>query len=160
MGEAGETDEGVEPLRLGVTEHLSGELGVKLRHSHGPSGAQNGVVLVAQGGGVGKDGHGVLVVQGDLLGVDAGQVLHHADHGGVVVAQHVQLEKVVLHLVIVEVGGDDVGVRVVGRMLDGTEIVDLPVLGDDHHAAGVLAGGPADPGAAQGQTVFLRLGHL
>ena len=46
-------------------------------------------------------------------------------------------------LVVVEVGGDDVGVRVVGGVLDGTEIVDLPVLRDNHHAAGVLAGGPA-----------------
>ena len=57
-------------------------------------------------------------------------------------------------------GRDDVAARIVGGVLDGAEIVDLPVLGDDDHAAGVLAGGPAHAGAAQGQAVFLRLRRL
>ena len=61
---------------------------------------------------------------------------------------------------VVEVGGDDVGPRVVGGVLDGAEVIDLPVLGDDHHSPRVLAGGPADPGAALGQAVLLGLGDL
>ena len=40
-----------------------------------------------------------------------------------------------------KVGGYDVGIGVIGRVLDGTEIVDLVLLGNNDDAAGVLACG-------------------
>ena len=46
-------------------------------------------------------------------------------------------------------GGDDVGVGVVRRVLHGAEVPDLVFLGDDHQAAGVLAGGALDADAAR-----------
>ena len=159
MGEAGQTDQNIELVGLGVLQHPPDEGGAELWDGGAAGGTQHLVVLIAQDLGGLEDGHGVPVVQGDLAGVHPGQVLQHTDHGGVIVAQHVQLQQVRLHGVIFKVGGDDLAVGVVGGVLHGAEVVDLVVLGDDHHAARVLAGGALHAGAAQGQAALLRLGH-
>ena len=91
VGEAGEPHQGVEVLGLGIHQHLPGEAGVELRDGHGAGGTQDLVVLVPQHLAGGEDGHGVRVIQRDVVGVHAGEVLHHADHGGIIVSQHVQL---------------------------------------------------------------------
>ena len=57
-------------------------------------------------------------------------------------------------------GGDDVGILVIRRVLHGAEVVNLLVLGDHHHAAGVLSGGALDTHAASGQTEHLRKRHV
>ena len=161
VGEAGEADQGVKLLRLGVHQHLAGEGGAEFRHADGARVADDGVVVrQAQGRRGGEDGHGVRVGQGDFLGVHPGHILHHADHGGVIVAQLVQLEEVCLHAVVLKMRGDDVGVGVVRRVLDRAEVGDVLVLGDDHKAARVLARGALDAHKAQRQAVFLRLGGL
>ena len=72
-------------------------------------------------------------------------------------SKHIQLEQVGLHGVVFKVGRDDVTVRVVRRMLDGTEVIDLLILGNDHHSARMLSGGAFDAGAADGQPVLFRL---
>ena len=59
-------------------------------------------------------------------------------------AQHIQLQQVVLHGVVFKVRSDDIGVRVVRRVLDRAEIVDLHIAGNDDHTAGVLTGGALD----------------
>ena len=160
VGEAGEPHQCVEILRLGVDQHLAGEPGVELRNGHGAGRPQNGVVLIAQHLAGNEDGHGVRVIQGDLVGVHPGEVLHHAHHGGVIVSQHVQLQDVGLHGVIFKMGGDGVGIVGVRRVLHRAEIFHVLVVRDHHQAAGVLAGGAADANAAKGQTVFLRpAGH-
>ena len=61
---------------------------------------------------------------------------------------------------VFKMGGDDVRVLVVRRMLHRAEVVDLLVLGDDHHAPGVLAGGALYPGAPLGQAEHLGEGHV
>ena len=101
------------------TSMPAGEAGVELRNGHGAGGAQQLVVLKAQHLGGGEDAHGVRVVQGDGPGVDPGEVLQHADHGGVIVAQHVQLQQVILHAVVFKMGGDGVDVLGVGGVLHG-----------------------------------------
>ena len=160
VGEAGEPYQRVEILGLGVNEHLAGEPGVELRDGHGAGGAQNGVIFIAQHLAGNEDGHGIRVVQGDLMGVYPGEVLHHAHHGGVIVSQHIQLQDVGLHGVVFEMGGDGVGIVGVCRVLHRAEILHILVVRDHHQAAGVLAGGAADANAAQGQAVFLRpAGH-
>src|SRR5699024_1942482 len=83
VGEAGKTHQDVKLIRLGVQEHAPDEAGAKFGNGAGTGGAEDGVILKAQDLAGAEDGHGVLVVQGNLLGVDASQVLHHADHGGV-----------------------------------------------------------------------------
>src|SRR5699024_2886200 len=139
-GEAGQPHQNVELVGLGVLQHATDEGGAELRDGGAAGGAQDLVILIAKHLGGLEDGHGVLVVQGDVrAGVHPRQVLQHTDHGGVIVSQHVQLQEVAFHGVIFEVGGDDVRVGVVRRVLNGTEVVDLLVLGDNHHAAGVLA---------------------
>ncbi len=157
--EAGQTNQRVEVGGIGVHKHLTGELGVELGDGHSPSGAQYRVVGKAQLFRGGEQAHGVLIVQPDVRpGVHTRQVLQHPDHGGVIVAQHVQLQQVGLHGVVFKVGGDDVGARVVGGVLHRAEVVNLPVLGDDHHAAGMLAGGPFGARTALGQPLFLGPG--
>ena len=162
MGKAGQPHQDIELVGLGVLQHAADKAGTKLRDGGTSRGTQDLVVLIAQGLGRLEDGHGVLVVQGDVgTGVHPGEVLQHTDHGGIIVSQHIQLQEVTLHGVIFEVGGDNVAVGVVGGVLHGTEVVDLLVLGNNHHASGMLAGGALDAGAADGQAIFFRLGgHL
>ncbi|CAN4043737.1 NADP-specific glutamate dehydrogenase, partial [Dysosmobacter welbionis] len=159
VGEAGEPYQRVEVLGLGIHQHLPGESGVELRDRHGAGGAQNLVVLVSQHFAGGEDGHGVRVIQGNLAGVDTGQILHHADHGGVIVSQHVQLQEVCLHRVVFKMSGDGVGVVGVRRVLDRAEVLHVHIVGNDHQAAGVLTGGPAGAHAAQGQAILLCPAH-
>ena len=108
MRETGQAQEGVKVLGLGVDEHPTGKAGAELRDAAGTGRPQHRVVLKAKHLGGAEDGHGVLVVQVDLLRVYSGQVLEHLDHGGVIVPQHIQLQQVVLHGVVFKVGGDDV----------------------------------------------------
>ena len=160
MGEAGEPHQCVEILWLGVNEHLPGEPGIELRNSHSAGRPQNRVIFIAQHLAGNEDGHGVRVIQGDLVGVHPGEILHHAHHGGVIVSQHVKLQDVGFHGVIFKMGGDGVGIVGVCRVLHRAEILHILVVRDHHQAAGVLARGTADTHAAQGQAVFLRpAGH-
>ena len=91
MGKAGQPDQDIEFAGLGIHQHAPDEGSTELRDGHRAGGAQNRVVHKAQHFGGGEDAHGPRVVQGDLLGVYPGQILEHADHGGVVVSQHIQL---------------------------------------------------------------------
>ena len=93
----------------------------------------------------------------NFLRVHPGQILEHFDHGGVVVPQHIQLQEVVLHGVVFKVGGDDVRMGIVRRVLDWAEIIDFFVARDDHHAARMLTGGTLDVGTSSGQTGLFRL---
>ena len=72
-------------------------------------------------------------------------------------AELVELEEVCLHAVVFKMGGDDVAVRIVGRVLHGAEIRDVLILRDDDEAAGVLAGRALDADAAEREAVHLRL---
>ena len=71
-------------------------------------------------------------------------------------AQHIQLQQVVLHGVVFKVRSDDIGVGIIRRVLDRAEIVDLHIAGNDDHTAGVLTGGALDAHTALGQPVDLR----
>ena len=75
---------------------------------------------------------------------------------GHIVAELVELADRVMDGMEVEVRRNVVGILVVGRVLHGAEIVDLIPLRYDNHAAGMLARGALDAGAADGQPLFLR----
>ena len=118
VGEAGQADQDIELVGLGVLQHAPDEGGAELRDGqcrrwapepcrpHSPAPWRTVKMDMVSGSS-----------RGIFWGVHPGQVLQHADHGGVIVSQHVQLQQVGLHGVIFEVGGDDVGVRVVRRVL-------------------------------------------
>ena len=74
-------------------------------------------------------------------------------------AQFVQLEQGIVQVLELEVGGQQVACHIVRRVLDGAEIVDLVGVRHNDHAAGVLTRGALDAGAAQSQTVLLRMVH-
>ena len=160
VGEAGEPHQRIEILGLGVNQHLAGEPGVELRDGHGASWPQNRVILIAQHLAGNENGHGLRVIQGDLVGVHPGEVLHHAHHSGVIVSQHIQLQDIGLHGVVFKMGGDGIGIVGVCRVLHRAEILHVLVVRHYHQSAGVLAGGAAHTHAAKGQSVFLRpAGH-
>ena len=78
-------------------------------------------------------------------------------HGRVIMAEAVQLHQDIMHGVEVEVRGGEVAFQVVRRMLHRREIIDLVFQGHNHHAARVLAGGPLDARARQGQAFLLGI---
>ena len=55
-------------------------------------------------------------------------------------------------------GGDDIGVWIIGRVLHWAETVDLIVIGNNDHATGMLASGALDTGAALDQSIFFGIG--
>ena len=75
-------------------------------------------------------------------------------------SQLVELQEVRVNGVILEMGGDDVGIRVICRMLNRTDVVNLNLLGYNDNAARVLTRGAAYAGAACRKAVFLRAGAL
>ena len=70
----------------------------------------------------------------------------------------VKLEEVCLHAVIFKMGGNDVGIRVIRRVLHGAEVRHIHILRDDDKPTGMLACGAFDTHEAKGQAVFLCLG--
>ena len=154
MGEAGHSYQVRELVRFDVVQHASCEGGTELRNGVGA--VLEAVVLRIhdfEGFDAVEDGQHRTVCQVNLQRVDAGHVLQLADHGRHVVAQDIQLQQVLVDFVIVEVGGDDVRVHVVGRVLYRTKLVNLVVIGHDDDAARMLAGGSLHPGAVLGQPV-------
>ena len=156
--EAGQPHKDIKALRLRVDEHLACEAGAEFRDADRAGLADDRIVVrQAERRCAAEDAHRLRVVERDLARVDAGHVLKHTDHGRVIVAELVELEQVCLHAVVFKVGGDDVAVRIVGRMLHGAEIRDVLVLRDDDKAAGVLAGRALDADTAERKAVHLRL---
>ena len=164
--EAGKPDERIELLGLGVDKHLAGERRAEFRDADGAGLADDRIVVrQAEDGGGGEDRHRVRVGEGYLLCVDAlaellGHVLHHADHGRVIVAELIELEEVCLHAVIFKMRGDYIAVRVIRRVLHGAEVRHVHILRDDDKAAGVLAGRALDADKPLSETVLLGLGGL
>ena len=161
VGKAGEPHQRIKGAGLGIDEHLAGEGRSELRHADRAGLADDRVVVgKPQHLRRGEDRHGLRVGERDLLGVDAGHILHHADHRRVIVPQLVELQEVGLHAVVFKVRRDDVAVGVVSRVLDGAEVRHVHILRDDDEAAGVLAGRAFDADETERQPVFLGLGGL
>ena len=57
----------------------------------------------------------------------------------------------------VEVGGDEVGLWVFRRVLNGGKVVNLIIRGNNDHSSGVLTCGSLNASAAQCEPVFLSL---
>ena len=85
-----------------------------------------------------EQAHRLRVVKRDLLRVDAGEVLEVLDHGRVIVTELIELQEVCVDGVVLEMGGNDIGIRVIRRMLYRTDIVDLDLLRHDNNAARML----------------------
>ena len=160
VGEAGQANQRIEILGLGIHQHTAGKTGVELRDRHRAGGTQQLVIFKAQHLGGCKDAHGIGVVQRNGLGVDTGQILQHFDHGGVIVSQHIQLQQVVLHTVILKMGGHRIGILGIGRMLNGSKVLHIHIVGNNHQTAGVLTGGTAHTHAALRQAVRLRVAGI
>ena len=77
-------------------------------------------------------------------------------------SQFIKLEEIVLHAMIFEVGRDNIGMRVVRRMLNRTKVRHILVLRDDHETARMLREGDcpfhilSTPEGALKDFIFLR----
>src|SRR5699024_1314370 len=111
--------------------------------------------LDAQGLGGSQQADDLGVVHGHRVNGDAGILLKVFVESGNIVAQLVQFEQGVVQVLKFEVGGQQAALDVVGRVLNGTEVINVEGIRDDDHAAGVLAGGALDTGTADAQAVFL-----
>ena len=158
VGEARQPYQGIEILGHGIHQHTAGEPGVELRDSHGAGGSKYLVIFKAQHLGRGENTHGIRVIQGDGPRVHAGQVLQHFDHGGVIVSQHIQLQEVVLHAVILEMSGHGVAVGIVCRVLHRGKILHIHIIRHHHQPTGVLPRSTPHAHAAQRQAIQLRVG--
>ena len=69
--------------------------------------------------------------------------------------QHIKLEQRVMQRMEVKVGGQYTLFRHIGRVLDGAEVVDIILTGNDDHTAGMLACRVFDADTAEAKPVDL-----
>ena len=155
MGQAGDLDQLGEVFGPGLHQHSAHEVRAHFRDAEGAGLAVDLLRRHAQRFRAGQQAVHLGVVHGDGVDWDAGVLLKILVEGGHIVTQFVQLEKSIVEVFELEVGGQQAARHVIGRVLDGAEVVDLVGVGHDDHAAGVLAGGALDAGAAQRQAVLL-----
>ena len=160
MGQAGNTDQFLHGGRLCLHQHALHEAGAELRNAQRAGLTEDLILRHPQRLGAGKQTHDLLVVQRNFPEVHAGQFFQAVHHGGVVVAQTVQLHQNVVHGVEVVVGGQGGAVDVVRRVLDGGELADVVLLGQHDDAAGVLAGGALYAHAARRQPFLMGTARL
>ena len=156
MGIATDTHQKIKLLRQCIQQNATGESGVKFRYAHSAGGTQQLIVFIAQDLGACENGHRSLVIQRNGFRIHPGHILHHADHGGIIMSQHIQLQKIFFHGVIFKMGGDLVTVGVICRVLHRTEIPNLILLRNNHQAAGMLAGGTPHAHTAGSQAGLFR----
>ena len=70
--------------------------------------------------------------------------------------QNIQLQKVMVNLMVVKVGGNNGTFRIIGRMLYRCKGIDILSVGKHHNTAGMLSGGSSDSGDSRYQTIQLR----
>ena len=156
MGQSGDTHQVGKGSGLGVQKHLHGEFGAELRNpevSEGP--AVDVVRRDAKGRRILEQRHHLLVIQGDLRGIQSGQVLQHTDHGGIIVSQNVQLQQVMVNGVVVKVGGHRIRGHIVRGMLHRGKGVDLLSQRQHNDAARMLSGASSDSRTARDDPVNL-----
>ena len=88
--------------------------------------------------------------------IDAGIFFHTLIFGGNIVTEDVQLENGIVKILELKMGGDNIGIRLIGRMLHRSEIVYIILLRHDDNAAGMLASGTFRTKAATDQPFHLR----
>ena len=91
------------------------------------------------------------VVHRNILDFDARQVAIITHGHRVDVAKNIEFQQLVVHGTVIEMGGEPVRFKVVRGMLDGGEIVNGPVGGNDDDAARVLARRALDALAFRGE---------
>ena len=89
------------------------------------------------------------------MGIYAGEILHHANHGGIIVSQHIQLQQIIFHGVIFKMGGNCIRCTVICRMLNRAEIFYALIIRNNYQTAWMLTCGPACTDTTSCQTVFL-----
>ena len=159
VGQARDLDQLRKVSGPGLHQHSAHEVGAHFRNAEGTGLAVDLFRGHAQRFRAGEQTVHLGVVHGDAVHRDAGVFLKILVEGGHIVAQLVQLEQGVVQVLELEMGGQQTARHVICRVLDGTEIVDLVGVRHNDHAAGVLAGGTLDAGAAQRQAVFLGVVH-
>ena len=65
-----------------------------------------------------------------------------------------------MNLVEIVVGGHPSGVRIIGRELNGSEVISFHAFGDDNDTARMLTGGTFDIDTARGDVVNLSVSHF
>ena len=157
MGQARDLDKLGEILGTGLHQHSAHEVGAHLGDAEGAGLAVDLLRRHTQLFRASEQAIDLGVIHGDAVHGDAGVLLEILVEGGHIVTQLVQLEQGVVEVLELEVSGQQAARHIVRRVLDGAEVIDLIGIRHDDHAAGMLARGTLDAGAAQRQAVLFRV---
>ena len=156
MGKARDTDQIGKGGGLCIQKHLHGELCTEFGHAEvSQRPAINVVRRDAERRGILEQRHYLLVVQRNLRGVQPGQVLQHADHGGIIVSQYIQLQQVVVDGMVIEVGRYRIRGHIVCGMLHRGKGIDFLSQRQHDDTARMLSCASADSRAARDNPVDL-----
>ena len=74
--------------------------------------------------------------------------------------QLIQLQKIILHTVIFEVGCNNIRIRIIGRVLNRAEVRNIHILRYYNQSPRMLSGRPLNADKPCGKAVFFRMSRL
>ena len=159
MGQTGDLDQLREVFRLCIQQHAAHKVGAHFRDAEGTGLAADLLRGNAQRFGGGQQAVDLGIVHRHAVNGDAGILFKELIESRNIMPQLVQLEQRIMQVLKFKVGGQQAALHIVRRVLNGTEIINIKGGRHNNHAAGVLARGALDTGAAQAQAVFLSTVH-
>ena len=155
VGQTGYLHQVGEGLRLTIQQHLAGKAGTHLGNGQRTRFAAQLFHRQAQRFGRGKQAIHRRIGHIDVLNRDAGVLFQILTDGRNHVTQVIQLQDGIVNRMEIEVSGDDTRIHLARRVLNGTEILYLIVVGHNHHTTGMLTGGTLNAGATDSQAIQL-----
>ena len=86
-----------------------------------------------------------------------GDIFQHTDHGRIIVSQNIQLQQVRIDRMVIKMGGDNIGIHIICRMLYRSEGVDIFTKRKNDDTARMLSGGTTDTCASLHDPVDLAV---
>ena len=160
VGQSGDPYQIREILRIRIDHHLHGEVRSELRDSQGPEGCAIDILRRdPQRLRSVEEGHYLLVVQRNRLRIQSRQILQPSDHGGIVVSEDIEFQKVMIDGMIFKMCRHLIRRLVIRRLLDRCETVDLLRIRCNDDTSRVLAGGTLYAQTMLHDAVHFRLSH-
>ena len=79
------------------------------------------------------------------------------DHGRIIMSQNIQFQQIVVNGVVVEVGGNNSALHIIGRMLHRCKLIDIMSVRENNNSSRVLSRTSPDPGTSLGNPFDLTL---
>ena len=139
---------------LGIVQHLPRESGSEFRYCVGSMFKFVIRIFDIQSFNSVKDTQYFTVSKVDVQRIRTRHVLQLTDHGRHIVAENIQFQQVRIDFMVIEMGCNNIGGRIVCRMLNRTELINFMIVWANYNASRMLTRGSLYTGAVNSQPLF------